>query len=448
MSDLDATSKALATPHAFPRVPVWRRVSLLSGNVAIGVFIAFNNYTLSSWLFGITSSLFLISIFGNSKSLEGAILSPWFGALSDRTWLGWLGRRRPFVLAGGVLSGLLLGFTPQIAHFIEVSLGGVLSEQQARTVPALIVIFLFTMTFNLMDDQYRTLLPDLFADDEQNKMSSYMVVAEYSAQMCLLFLFAYLLRGSSVIPDWTFAVTGAIVFAASMIVVITIEEPSPASWDASRGLEAGPGRTSSPWATIAHYPSAIIFLVGIFAYWAGVNAVLPLITIFVETILGADKGEAQLLPALMLLSTLLFAVPVAYLGNSIGKRPVIGNGYVIMTITAIGGMLITTKEQGMALFLFAGAGNAAVIVLSLPLLVDLIPRNHMGAAVGLMAAATSVAAPLSSLVGGALSEQFGPRAVFWIMFAMALLALLLLPWVRQTVSTAAALTAETAKGPS
>ena len=56
------------------------------------------------------------------------------------------------------------------------------------------------------------------------------------------------------------------------------------------------------------------------------------------------------------------------------------------------------------LFLLAGVGNAASMVLTIPLLADLVPRHHMGAATGLLAAAGGIAAPLSSLVAGTLAD--------------------------------------------
>lgn len=412
-------------------------MAFLSGSVAIGVFTAFNNYTLSSWLFGLTSSFFIISIFGNSKSLEGAILSPIFGHLSDRTWLGWLGRRRPYILSGALLSGPLLALTPQIARALQAWTAGYLPAGVTVLGPALLAIFLFTLTFNLVDDQYRALLPDLFAGDDRDRMSSLMVVAEFTAQVFIMFLFAGTLRGSDAVPDWTFALAGAVLTAAALVVVLGIEEPSPERWAAGRGRHAaatGAG-AASPWAAIGRYPGAVPLLCAVFAYWAGVNAVLPLVTVYVEVILGATKGEAQLLPALLVLSTLVAAIPMGFLGTKLGRRRVIGAGYLIMALAAVAGMVITTKAQGAALFLFAGVGNAAVIVLTLPLLSDLVPRVHIGAAVGLMSAASSVAAPLSSVAGGALSDRFGPRAIFSIMLVMIALAAVFLARVQPPVTS-------------
>jgi MFS family permease len=173
-----------------------------------------------------------------------------------------------------------------------------------------------------------------------------------------------------------------------------------------------------------------MFTLVTFAYWSGVNAVAPLLSIYVRDILGTSVGEAQLLPGLLLLSTTLAAIPVARLGTRFGKRPVLFVGCVMMAIAAVIGLLITTKEQGIVLFLLAGIGNSAAVVLAIPMMADLVPKQHMGAATGVLAAAGSVAAPLASLVAGGLSDTYGPRVIFAVMAVMVSLAALLLLWIQ------------------
>src|SRR5947207_15014330 len=100
-----------------PRLGLGQRLSFLGCSVGIGVFSAFNNFTLTLWLATFTSSYVLLGLLGNSRTFEGAIVSPLAGAWSDKIWLGWLGRRRPFILVGGLLSALLLALTPAIGRF-------------------------------------------------------------------------------------------------------------------------------------------------------------------------------------------------------------------------------------------------------------------------------------------------------------------------------------------
>ena len=132
----------------------------------------------------------------------------------------------------------------------------------------------------------------------------------------------------------------------------------------------------------------------------------------------------------MLLATTLLAVPMGRLGSRFGKRRVMSAGYLVMACAALAGLVITTREQGAAVFLLAGIGNAAIMVLTIPLLADLVPRRYMGLATGALAASGSLAAPLSSLVAGGLSDIYGPRAIFAMMATMVVVALVLMPAVR------------------
>lgn len=416
------------------RLSARQAASYLGGSLAIGVFNAFNNFTLSLWLTGFTTSYVLISLLGNSRSLEGAVVSPLTGLWSDRTWLGWLGRRRPFILVGGLLAALLLALTPAISRLPPPAALLGLPTDWLRLVPLVLAVVLFTLVFNLADDVHKALLADLTDGAEQNRLSSFSVVVDIGGQVGILLLGGLLWQ--TAVPDSAFALAAAIILAGVLLTVLGVREPPPEVWAQQRrtlaAAGAAQGRPVRPplRALLSTYRGALVFCLVTFAYWSGVNAVLPLVSIYTRDILGATVGEAQLLPALLLLSTTLLAIPMGWLGTRFGKRRVIGTGYAIMGLAALAGLAITTREQGAVVFLLAGIGNAATIVLAIPLMADLVPRRHMGLAAGALAGASSVAAPLASLVAGGLAQVYGPRAIFAVMAAMTSMALVLLLGVR------------------
>jgi maltose/moltooligosaccharide transporter len=408
-----------------------QRLAYLGCSLAIGVFSAFNNFTLALWLSGLTSSYLVISLFGNTRSFEGAVVQPVVGAWSDRTWLGWLGRRRPFILVGGLFSSVLLAATPQVSRLPLPAALSWLPHELLGLAPAVACIFLFTLTFNAMGDTHGALLADLTDGNERNKLAAWSLLVNMLGQFTILGLVAT--QSAHGIPDVAFTVTGAIMAAGVLLTVLGVREPAPREWT-SHEKPAAAARAGQPGllAFLSEYRGASFFLLVVFAYWAGVNAVMPLIAIYTKDVLGANDAEAQLLPALLLFSTTLFALPMGWLGSRYGKRRVISAGYAVMALGALGGLLVTTKEQGAIVFLLAGIGNAAAQVLTIPLLADLVPRKHMGLANGALAAAGSLAAPLSSLAGGALADYYGtPRVIFALMAVMVCVALLLMLGVRK-----------------
>ena len=405
-----------------------QRLAYLACSFGIGVFSGFNTFTLPLWLASFTTSYLLIGLLGNTRSLEGALVSPLFGVWSDRVWLGWLGRRRPFILVGGLLSAAILALTPAISRLPLPGPLTALPPETQRLVPAVVAIFLFTFTFNTMDDIHKALLVDVTGPAERNTWSAWSVVTVMIGYVALLLL-GFVLWPASV-TDLAFFAAAALMAASVLVTVAGVREPPPAQWAAAHDEDQAGGL----WARLtllARYRGALAFCLVSFAYWSGVNAVLPLVSIYTRDILGATVGEAQLLPALLLVSTTAFALPMAWLGQRFGRRRVLAAGYAIVTVAALGALVITTKEQGAAVFLLAGVGNAASNVLAIPLLAELVPRQYIGAASGVLAASGSLAAPLASLAAGALSDAFGPRAIFALMAALVVVALALLPTVRQ-----------------
>jgi len=411
-------------PTSYPLGAMRQRLAYLGCSFGTGVFSAFNNFTLTLWLAAFTDSYLLLGLLGNSRAFVGALVSPAVGNWSDRIWLGWLGRRRPFILAGAVLAGLGMALTP----LVGTSLG-----------PAIVIILLYTAWYNVADDIHQALLVDVVSERGRNRLAARSVVVHFSGQVAILLLgFA---AWSESVPAWAFAFTGAVLTAGALVTVLGVREtnltPQPPPHCDGEGENLLPSPSQGRGAGGEGYPgwlsfprAALVFGLVYFCYWSGVNAVMPLVSVYTQHILGASVGEAQLLPALLLVSTTVLALPMGWLGDRYGRKRVMTAGYAIMGLCGLAGLVITTKEQGAIVFLLAGVGNAASMVLTIPLLAELVPAHRIGTATGLLAASGSVAAPFASLVAGALSDLYGPRAIFGLMAVMIALALLLMSFVQ------------------
>lgn len=294
-----------------------RTIAYLGCALSIGVYSAFSNFTLSLWLTGFTSSYVLIGLLGNGRSVLGAVTSPIAGAWSDRTWAGWLGRRRPYILGGGMIAALLLALTPSAGRLVGAEATGRVSEDLARLAPIIGLILLSTLAFNTMDDLHRALLADLTDGAEQNRLSGLSTVVNIGAQVGLLAL--GFLFWSAGVPSTAFTVTAGLMVAGLLLTVLGLREPPPQAWAAARTDPAGEAeRRLSVRNLRTRYRGALVFCLVNFCYWSGVNAVLPLVSIYLIDILGATTGEAQLLPSLLFLSTMSLALPVAWLSAKIG----------------------------------------------------------------------------------------------------------------------------------
>src|SRR5258708_8788942 len=115
-----------------------------AGSIGTGAFYAFNNFVLPPILKAFGAPDLLIGLLSSTRSIEGAVIQPTIGALSDRVWTRF-GRRRPFLLVGIPLSA---------AFFVA---GAFVNSLWALAV----VIFLFSIFFNIALDPYTALLADI-----------------------------------------------------------------------------------------------------------------------------------------------------------------------------------------------------------------------------------------------------------------------------------------------
>src|SRR5438309_10264532 len=76
-----------------------------AGSIGTGAFYSFNNFVLPAILKSFGAPDLVIGLLSSTRSIEGALIQPTIGALSDRVWTR-VGRRRPFMLVGIPLSAM------------------------------------------------------------------------------------------------------------------------------------------------------------------------------------------------------------------------------------------------------------------------------------------------------------------------------------------------------
>jgi maltose/moltooligosaccharide transporter len=153
--------------------------------------------------------------------LTGLLVQPIIGFMSDRTWLGSFGRRRPYFVAGAVLAALSLFLMP---------LAPVLLAAAA-------LLWMLDASLNISMEPFRAFVGDQLRRDQHT--SGYAVQTAFiGAGAVIGSIFPYLLEQWGVsnsaadggIPDtvrWSFWAGGAALFAAVMWTVLTTREYSP-----------------------------------------------------------------------------------------------------------------------------------------------------------------------------------------------------------------------------
>jgi Na+/melibiose symporter-like transporter len=391
-----------------------------AGSVGAGAFFAFNNFVLPPILKSFGAPDLLTGLLSSTRSIEGVVIQPTVGAISDRIWTP-LGRRRPFIAIGIPLSALCF----VIAGFYTHTLLGLA-----------VAIFLFSIFFNAAVDPYAALLADIAPVEERGLLSGVSTAVQLVAQVAFLVIVARAAADGEV-PLWTYALVGVVMLVSFAATVLGIKE--------RREIVARKTRHTfrQYLAAVASHHMAMRYLATLFVYQFGINAVLPYLTLFIIDDIHQTQDVAFVLAGLTLLVTAASAVVSGKIAERVGTRPVLAAGWTILIAGAIGGTLVHELAPTVAVVVVAGIGNGAATAMSWPLLTELIPPDEAGVFAGLKAAIESVAIPLSVFVAAEVFlPRFGYQGIFTMLalnigLALALLLLIVRSPAARRIGTAA-----------
>jgi len=399
VEDLSSDTALEADPSQIRAV---RMLLYSAASVGTGAFYAFNNFVLPPILQGFGASNLIIGLLSSTRSIEGALIQPTIGALSDRTWTP-VGRRRPFLIAGIPLSAI----------FIIAAAGA------NSLLPLAVAIILFSIFFNVAADPYAALLPDITPLQQRGLLSGLSTAVQLVSQVGFLFLVATVSTNS--VPAWVYGLVAAVLIVSFGFTVIGIPEQRQQQLEHKRL----PLRAYVE-AVLAHR-HAMRYLLTIFVYTLGLNAILPYLVLFIMDDIHESEQTAFILSAVLLLVMAASAVVSGKLADRIGPKRVLAFGWGVLAVCAAAGVVVQTLPQTAVVVVLAGLGNGAATAVAWPLLTMLIPHEKTGIFAGLKAASESVAIPLSVVIASQVFlPHLGYRGIFAMLAVNIVLALALL----------------------
>lgn len=205
-------------------------------NISFGFFgiqigFALQNANMSRVFQSLGSSIDDLPALWIAAPLTGLLVQPVIGHLSDRTWLGRFGRRRPYFLAGAVLATIALVAMPQAGGLIYAAL----------------LLWMLDASLNVSMEPFRAFVGDMLRKDQHT--AGYAVQTAFiGAGAVVGSIFPYLLDHLGVsnetvgggVPDtvrYSFWAGGAALLAAVLWTVFTTREFSPEQQAAFGGGE-------------------------------------------------------------------------------------------------------------------------------------------------------------------------------------------------------------------
>jgi maltose/moltooligosaccharide transporter len=204
-----------------PRQSLGALWNISFGFLGIQVGFALQTANMSRIFQSLGSSLDDLPALWIAAPLTGLLVQPIIGHLSDRTWLGKLGRRRPYFVAGSILAALSLFLMPLSSSLFM----------------AAILLWALDASLNITMEPFRAFVGDMLRKDQHT--AGYAVQTAFiGAGAVVGSIFPELLDKWGVsntvagggIPDtvrYSFWVGGAALFVAVLWTVLTTKEYSP-----------------------------------------------------------------------------------------------------------------------------------------------------------------------------------------------------------------------------
>ncbi|NJE07312.1 MFS transporter [Thermococcus sp. M39] len=390
-------------------------------------FPLLSSYTQSAFVKGTILAL---------EGIIGLLIPPLLGYYSD-TLKSKYGRRRPFIIIGGILAGFaaLMIYT---AYALGAPLAGF----------ALTLAF-FYFSMHLYTAQFRALMPDTIESGERGKASGVITLLEWAGNLFLFGLAGFLIakavaetgeaEGIKALAQTPylkipFIITAIFLIGAALFVYFIVKEPKAPEIEEDESLIGYLKSIVENRDFLKFYAAQTlwwmsfefiaIFLYGILAFILHGSAT--------EENVKAVTSLGLYLMALFNITVLLGALPGGIIYDKLGRRLSIILGGIIFALPQLWGWFISTQTEIVIALGLAGIGWGILMAASYPVIGDLLTRYEKeaftGRYYGFFEATRSLPVLLAGTIGGAIVDLAGEN--YRILFPIgALLVLLAMPMI-------------------
>jgi maltose/moltooligosaccharide transporter len=417
-----------------PRLSFWQIFNMSFGFLGIQFGFALQNGNASRILRTFGADVEHLSWFWIAAPLTGMIVQPIVGYYSDKTW-GKLGRRRPFFLAGAILSSLALCFMPN-------------ASLAASIAPALFIgagmLMIMDASINLAMEPFRALVADNLPDEQRT--------AGFSIQTCLIGIgavagswFPYILAEwfgiskvavDGTVPDnviFSFYI-GAVVFMASILITIfKTKEYPPAEYelyhgkadDSAHGLGSifkdfsKMPRTMKQLGLVQFFSWFALFGMWVFTTDAIATHIyhLPITDKSSEAYNDAGNWVGIIFGVYNGVSA-IYALLLPYLAKKIGRKQTHALSLFVGGIGLISIFFAPNKE--FLIFSMACVGISWASILSMPyvILSSSIPAGKMGIYMGIFNFFITIPQIINGIIGGPVVKNiYGNQPIYAIVMS-------------------------------
>lgn len=351
-----------------------------------------------------------IGIVWAAGPLAGIIGQVIIGLISDKVWF-WGGRRRPFILIGGLIAALMLLALPNIDL-----IGKALGVEEFLGV-AIAVALSLDLAINISFNPTRSIIADVTSEGS-TRTKGYTWMQTISGFFGVV---AYLI--GAFVSNYVLIYTGAaLVFIFSIIPTLFITEPRQLNASDDNAEESKPGSTNMP--------EFLKICVAHAFTWLGVQTMFVYTFAYIkevimgfgttETLAEAQNNEIGFITGISfaVLNTVGFLLPALVLEPVTKRIGRVKTHMLCIAIMSIGYVLIILLGQSstmlFVLMAVVGIGWAAVVSLPFAIMSETVDQSRMGLYMGLFNLSVVIPQLVASSLGGFIDGQANKNSIFVI----------------------------------
>lgn len=366
-----------------PHVTLSRLAGFAMGLFAVQTFWGFTWATLPLYLKSLTDSNAVTGIILSTTGITGLLFPVLAGAVSDRLHTP-LGRRRPVIIAGWILTSVMILLLMRIDSLFW----------------ALPVIMMAYAGFFLAIGPYFALLPDTVPVGERSFASGIMFLIGGTGILTYLMFAARLWETSRTLP---FVWVLIAVPVSVAILCFSVREAKT------------PGRIKHPnfMKELAREKNLRKFLIGMTLQWIGLWMVSAFFVITCMALFGLTVERAVRAFFVMNASFVLFALPAGLLAAKIGLKRTTILGVAVLVFCFCCVPFIRGYSTLLLLMVLAGMGYGTVLAVSYPFFLSMLPEGNTAGFVGLYHACQNGTLLIGPALAGLLIDHFGYVTLFY-----------------------------------
>lgn len=241
-----------------PQLSFWQLWNMSFGYVGIQFGWALQNANVSRIFETLGAKVDNIPILWIAAPVSGLLIQPIIGHMSDKTW-NRLGRRKPYFLAGAILSSLALLIMPN-SPALWVAAG---------------MLWIMDASINVTMQPFRAFIGDMLPDEQRTKgfaVQTFFIGASSIIASILPWLFTKFLHIANTAPEgqippsvkWSFYIGGVVFLLTVLYTIFSVKEYSPeeqAAFNARETDAAAKEGSEIKLNTRAYYTEGAVLLV-------------------------------------------------------------------------------------------------------------------------------------------------------------------------------------------